>query len=76
MPIPADAHAAAGTDKSLVIWQPSRDRLWEFWRVRTVGGKWHAKWGGKMSDVSGNPGYFDDPCDWGGSATSLPSSAV
>jgi hypothetical protein len=71
VPIPTDAHAAAGTDKSLVIWQPSRDRLWEFWQARTAGGKWNAVWGGLMNHVSRNPGYFDDPHDWGGSATSL-----
>ncbi len=71
VPIPKDAHAAAGTDKSLVIWQPGRDRLWEFWQARKVNGKWNAVWGGRMNNVSRNPGYFDDPNDWGGSATSL-----
>jgi hypothetical protein len=71
VPIPRYAHAAAGTDKSLVIWQPGRDRLWEFWQARKVDGKWHAVWGGRMNNVSHNPGYFDDPHDWGGSATSL-----
>lgn len=71
VPIPKDAHAAAGTDKSLVIYQPSRDRLWEFWQAREVNGQWNAVWGGRMNNVSHNPGYFDDPHDWGGSATSL-----
>ena len=55
----------------MVVWQPSTNTLWEFWRMHTVDGKWHAKWGGKMSDVSGSPGYYTDPSDWGGSATSL-----
>jgi hypothetical protein len=71
VPIPAGAHAAAGTDQSLVIWQPSRNVEWEFWRAHQVNGVWHAYWGGKMTDVSGNPGYFTSPSDWGGSATSL-----
>jgi hypothetical protein len=71
VPIPTGAHAAAGTDQSLVIWQPSRNVLWEFWRAHPVNGVWHAYWGGKMSDVSGSPGYFENPSDWGGSATSL-----
>jgi hypothetical protein len=71
VPIPAGAQAAAGTDQSLVIWQPARNVLWEFWRAHRVNGVWHAYWGGKMSDVSANPGYFENPSDWGGSATSL-----
>jgi hypothetical protein len=71
VPIPAGARAAKGTDESMVVWQPSTDTLWEFWRMHTVGGKWHAKWGGKMSDVSGSPGYYTHPSDWGGSGTSL-----
>jgi hypothetical protein len=71
VPIPKDAHAAAGTDKSLVVWQPGRDRLWEFWQARKIDGQWHAFWGGRMNNVSRNPGYFDDPNDWGGSGTSL-----
>jgi hypothetical protein len=71
VPIPAGAQSAAGSDQSLVIWQPSRNVEWEFWRAHQVGGVWHAYWGGKMTDVSGNPGYFDNPSDWGGSATSL-----
>jgi hypothetical protein len=71
VPIPADAQAAAGTDQSLVIYQPSRNLEWEFWRAHKVDGVWHAYWGGKMNDVSSNPGYFDGPSDWGGSATSL-----
>jgi hypothetical protein len=71
VPIPAGARAAAGTDQSLVVWQPSHNVEWEFWQAHQVNGVWHAYWGGKMSDVSGNPGYFDQPSDWGGSATSL-----
>jgi hypothetical protein len=71
VPIPANAHAAAGTDQSLVIYQPSTNTEWEFWRAHKVGGEWHAYWGGKMSDVSGSPGYFTNPPDWGGSASSL-----
>lgn len=71
VPIPAGARPAAGTDKSLVIWQPSSNTLWEFWLAHAIDGVWHAKWGGKMTDVSSNPGYFDHPADWGASATSL-----
>ncbi len=71
VPIPPAAEPARGTDHSLVVWQPSQNALWEFWLAKKVDGAWHAEWGGKMNDVSANPGYFDDPSDWGGSATSL-----
>lgn len=72
VPIPPQARAARGTDAHLVVWQPTRNTLWEFWQARKVGGQWHARWGGKMTNVSRNPGYFDDPPDWGATATSLP----
>lgn len=71
VPIPPGAHAAAGTDQSMVVYQPSRNTLWEFWRAHRVNGVWHAYWGGKMTDVSGNPGYFTTHSGWGGSGTSL-----
>lgn len=71
VPIPARAKAATGTDESLVVWQPSTDTEWEFWQAKDTNGTWHAYWGGKMTGVSHNPGYFDNPHDWGGSASSL-----
>jgi hypothetical protein len=72
VPIPPNAKPAEGTDQSMVVRQPSRNTLWEFWRARDDNGVWHARWGGKMTDVSSNPGYYADPSDWGGTATSLP----
>jgi hypothetical protein len=71
VPIPPGATAAKGTDASMVIWQPSRNELWELWHAVYADGGWHARWGGRMSDVSGNLGYFTSPSNWGGSATSL-----
>ena len=71
VPIPLGARPAKGTDESMVVWQPSTNTLWEFWRMQSVDGKWQAKWGGKISDVSHSPGYYTDPSDWGGAATSL-----
>lgn len=71
VPIPPNALASVGTDGHLVINQPSTDTMWEFWRAYLgADGKWHARWGGKMSNVSSNPGYFDNP--YGATATSLP----
>ena len=69
VPIPAGATAAGGGDKSLVVYQPSSDTLWEFWLAQRRADGWHATWGGKMTHVSTNPGYF--PAPWGGSGTSL-----
>jgi hypothetical protein len=70
VPIPANAHASAGTDRHLVIHQPSTDTFWEFWHAQKLADGWHAAWGGKMTNVSSNPGYFPNPL--GASATSLP----
>jgi hypothetical protein len=70
VPIPANAHASAGTDRHLVVYQPSTDTMWEFFHAQRLADGWHARWGGKMSNVSSNPGYFPNPL--GASATSLP----
>lgn len=69
VPIPANAHPAAGGDGTLVIYQPSTDTLWEFWLARLEADGWHARWGGEMDHVSTNPGYF--PGSYGASGTSL-----
>jgi hypothetical protein len=73
VPIPPDAKPAKGSDGQMVIWQPSTDTLWEFWKMRREGGQWVARWGGRMTAVSKNPGYFGQPHpDWGAAGTSLP----
>jgi hypothetical protein len=74
VPLPADARAASGTDGGLVVWQPSTQTMWEFWRLsKDMLGNWHTRWGGKMTDVASNPGYYASP--YGASATSLPEVA-
>jgi hypothetical protein len=55
----------------LVVWQPSTNTMWELWNARRVGGAWHARWGGRMDNVSKSAGYFTIPPDWGTAATSL-----
>jgi len=72
VPIPANAQPAAGTDQHMVVWQPSTDTMWEFWRAAREADGWHARWGGVISNVSQNPGYYQSPSDWGATATSLP----
>jgi hypothetical protein len=78
VPMPAGARPAAGTDHQITIFQPSTDRLWEYWDFRREGTGWHARWGGAINDVSTSPGYYS-PLSWtgalsvwGASGTSLP----
>jgi hypothetical protein len=77
VPLPANAQPAAGSDGDLVVWQPSTDRLWEFWRLVHEAGGWQASWGGAMREVSLDAGVYQadvwpgaEPW-WGVSASSL-----
>ncbi len=77
VPLPANAQPAKGTDKTLAVWQPSTDKLWEFWNFeRTLTGPM-AKWGGAMEKVSQGPGVYTSLSwpgakpQWGSSASSL-----
>ncbi len=73
VPIPAGAKPAAGSDAHMVVWQPATDTMWEFWLASLKADGWHARWGGRMTGVSKNPGYFTAPNPgWGATATSLP----
>lgn len=75
VPIPAGAKPALGTDESMTVWQPSTNRLWDFWKMQLEPDGWHARWGGEMDNVSSNPGYFTHwgvSTNWGGTATGLP----
>ena len=77
VPLPPEAKPAAGTDRFLVLWQPSRDRLWEFWRLNQGGGERRAEYGGAMQKVSSNPGVYSPRAwpgatsHWGASSCSL-----
>jgi hypothetical protein len=78
VPLPADAHPAAGTDEHLVVWQPSTDRMWEFWRLEKIGDDWRASWGGAMQEVTAGKGVYGAgswagaSTSWGATASSLP----
>lgn len=65
VPMPANAQPAAGTDGFLVVWQPSTDRLWEFWQAVHGTEGWYASFGGAMEHVSSNPGVYG-PEAWPG----------
>lgn len=77
VPLPANAQAAAGTDGHLAVWQPSTDRLWEFWRLVHAPEGWYASWGGAMQKVSSNLGVYGPEAwpgaspSWGGWASAL-----
>jgi hypothetical protein len=77
VPLPPGVKPAAGTDGHLLVWQPSTDRLWEFWRLVHNTEGWHASWGGAMQKVSSNPGVYGVEAwpgakpRWGASASSL-----
>ncbi len=84
VPIPPEAQPAGGTDGQLIVYQPSSDTMWEFWRARKdITGAWHAGWGGVIGDVSQNPGHYEDVVDpagdylerhsWGGPSSSIPN---
>ena len=78
VPSPAEAEAASGTDGQLIIYQPSSDTMWEFWRARKdVTGAWFAAYGGVISNASQNPGHYEDAVVpfqshlWGGPSSSI-----
>ncbi|HEY8809927.1 MAG TPA: hypothetical protein VIM28_07885 [Solirubrobacterales bacterium] len=80
VPLPADARPADCVDRHLTVWQPSTDRLWEFFHLRhDPESGWWADWGGAMQHVSSSPGYYTSESwpglsapNWGATATSLP----
>jgi hypothetical protein len=59
--------------------------MWEFWQFSKQSGGFHARWGGAITSVSTNPGYYsssswpglssDKGWGWGSSASSLPAVA-
>jgi hypothetical protein len=77
VPLPPNAQPAAGTDGHLAVWQPSTERLWEFWRLAHGEEGWYAAAGGAMQQVSSNPGVYGPEAWpgaqpwWGGWASSL-----
>ena len=77
VPLPANAQPAAGTDKHLVVWQPSTNRLWEFWHLEHTPTDWQAAWGGAINKASSSSGAYGPKAwpgatrFWGASASSL-----
>jgi hypothetical protein len=77
VPMPPATAPSSGSDRTLVLWQPSRDRMWEFWKLTQGSGGWQASWGGAMQEVSSNQGVYGPEAWpgakpwWGSSASSL-----
>ena len=77
VPIPPTAKPSEGTDATLLVYQPSSDKLWEFWRASHTESGWQAAWGGAIQNVSKNKGAYDSEAWagakpwWGSSASSL-----
>jgi len=74
VPLPENAVPAAGTDKHLVVWQPSSDKLWEFWHLEKTSEGWEAYWGGAIENVTHASGAYG-PEAWPGAVTSWGASA-
>jgi hypothetical protein len=78
VPIPADARPAVPPDRHMTVWQPSTDKLWEFFGARREADGWHAVWGGAIRRVSKSRGYYTPAAwpgatrAWGATASSLP----
>jgi hypothetical protein len=80
VPLPAGAQPESQSDHHLTVYQPSTDKLWEFWGFSyNSSGQPQARYGGRMCSVSTNPGHFittSSPCNqvkgWGATATSIP----
>jgi hypothetical protein len=77
VPLPADAKPAGGEDKHLVVWQPSTNKLWEFWHLEKTTAGWEAAWGGAIEHASSDSGAYGleawagAMASWGASASSL-----
>jgi outer membrane biosynthesis protein TonB len=78
VPLPSNAQPAAGSDEHLVVWQPSTNKMWEFWGLEKPKGTWQASWGGAMENVMADKGVYGPEAwsgastTWGASASSLP----
>lgn len=71
VPIPANAQPAVGSDGTMTVYDPTADKVWEFWHMRRNPDKggWEACWGGRLDTASTQQGYFSG--HYGATATGL-----
>lgn len=70
VPVPNDAQPAVGTDGEMTVYDPSADKVWEFWQMRRSStGGWEACWGGRLDNVSTSQGVI--PAPYGATASGL-----
>jgi hypothetical protein len=74
VPMPPGARPSGGSDRTLVVWQPATDRLWEFWKLSRSGNAWWAAWGGAMRNVASDWGAYG-PGAWPGASRTWGASA-
>jgi hypothetical protein len=75
VPLPRLPRPAGGTDRPLVVWQLSTDKLWELWGMsQEVDGSWKAAWGGAIRDLSRSTGVYG-PRAWPGATSAWGASA-
>ena len=74
VPLPKYPEAAPGSDGWMVVYQPSSDTMWEFWRFRMADTGPQAEYGGRIEHLSANPGHFTESpgTRFGATATSIP----
>lgn len=60
-PIPPGLRPAAGTDRHAVVYQPSTDRMWEFWLLERDGTRWRAGAAGYFPRASRSRGVIAAP---------------
>ncbi|MDX6665216.1 MAG: hypothetical protein QOG68_1422 [Solirubrobacteraceae bacterium] len=61
VPMPPDARGSWGSDGSAIVWQPSTDTYWEFWRLsKHRDGSFHATFGGMILHASTSDGLLRD----------------
>ncbi|QWF70861.1 DUF4124 domain-containing protein [Methylomonas paludis] len=70
VPVPAGTVSPADSDGEVVIYDPTSDTLWEFWKMQNVNGNWQACWGGQIPNFSTSNSIF--PWPYGATATGLP----
>jgi hypothetical protein len=75
VPIPSYAQTPQGSDAEMIIYQPSTDKMWEFWLMNNGGNatgpttSWSATWGGGFKNISTTTGLWGH---YGTTATGIP----